>query len=304
MTRAPNLRFCRARQNRISVEHGVNHWIPFTEEEVGAKDCFASHFMSDFLKGNGAAGVRALPCGRANTPGSPHQMELRTVFATGESDCKHGAKIDAPLDRLAYYRSHELGKTWYDVADPNDLLTLKPIVIDSVDPTADRRAVKEIFRKMPPVRNAADGRVVRFPVMSAKKLVIHQEINIFGLASSFGRIFTEAKRAWSETAASIPNHRIHANIDAYHQYVGKAVIGEETFYVRFTVREDASGGSRNELHGTAVSNVRLYKAKDAELSLRAHKHGEDSASLKATDTGRSVLSRTQGESPVPLLTIR
>ena len=40
-------------QNRISCEHGVNHWIPFTEEEVGAKDCFASHFMSDFLSGKG-----------------------------------------------------------------------------------------------------------------------------------------------------------------------------------------------------------------------------------------------------------
>ena len=36
-------------QNRISSRDGVNHWIPFTEEEVGAKDCFASHFMSDFL---------------------------------------------------------------------------------------------------------------------------------------------------------------------------------------------------------------------------------------------------------------
>lgn len=38
-------------QNRISAEHGVNHWIPFTEEEVGAQDCFESHFMSDFLAG-------------------------------------------------------------------------------------------------------------------------------------------------------------------------------------------------------------------------------------------------------------
>ena len=38
-------------QNRVSSRDGMNHWIPFREEEVGAKDCFASHFMSDFLKG-------------------------------------------------------------------------------------------------------------------------------------------------------------------------------------------------------------------------------------------------------------
>ena len=38
-------------QNRISSEHGTNHWIPFTEEEVDAKEKFESHFMSDFIHG-------------------------------------------------------------------------------------------------------------------------------------------------------------------------------------------------------------------------------------------------------------
>lgn len=40
-------------QNRISVAHGTNHWIPFTEEEVSAHALFASHFMSDFIAGKG-----------------------------------------------------------------------------------------------------------------------------------------------------------------------------------------------------------------------------------------------------------
>lgn len=38
-------------QNRIKVTQGVNHWIPFTESEVYAKEKFESHFMSDFLAG-------------------------------------------------------------------------------------------------------------------------------------------------------------------------------------------------------------------------------------------------------------
>ncbi|MBP3228528.1 MAG: hypothetical protein J6M53_07110 [Bacteroidaceae bacterium] len=37
-------------QNRISAESGENHWLPFTEEEVGAQEVFQSHFMSDFLR--------------------------------------------------------------------------------------------------------------------------------------------------------------------------------------------------------------------------------------------------------------
>jgi 2-polyprenyl-3-methyl-5-hydroxy-6-metoxy-1,4-benzoquinol methylase len=37
--------------NNISSRHGVNHWIPFTENEVNAQEKFESDFMSGFLKG-------------------------------------------------------------------------------------------------------------------------------------------------------------------------------------------------------------------------------------------------------------
>ena len=33
-------------QNRISALSGPNHWLPFTEQEVGAQEKFASHFMN------------------------------------------------------------------------------------------------------------------------------------------------------------------------------------------------------------------------------------------------------------------
>jgi len=38
-------------QNRISSSQGTNHWIPFTEQEVDAKEKFDSHFMTDFING-------------------------------------------------------------------------------------------------------------------------------------------------------------------------------------------------------------------------------------------------------------
>ena len=37
--------------NNIQSSEGTNHWIPFTEQEIGAKDCFKSRFMSNFIKG-------------------------------------------------------------------------------------------------------------------------------------------------------------------------------------------------------------------------------------------------------------
>ncbi len=38
-------------QNRITSTQGTNHFIPFDEEEVGAKERYASHVLLDFLKG-------------------------------------------------------------------------------------------------------------------------------------------------------------------------------------------------------------------------------------------------------------
>ena len=48
-------------KNRISCKAGVNHWIPFAEAEVDAKDAYKSHFMVDFLRNamGGAASGRA-----------------------------------------------------------------------------------------------------------------------------------------------------------------------------------------------------------------------------------------------------
>ncbi|MCL2074322.1 MAG: hypothetical protein FWH18_10395, partial [Marinilabiliaceae bacterium] len=37
--------------NNISTTHGVNHWIPFSENEVNAKERFESHFMISFISG-------------------------------------------------------------------------------------------------------------------------------------------------------------------------------------------------------------------------------------------------------------
>lgn len=37
--------------NNIQSQYGTNHWIPFTEYEVNARDKFESHFMTDFMQG-------------------------------------------------------------------------------------------------------------------------------------------------------------------------------------------------------------------------------------------------------------
>ena len=47
-----------------------NHWIPFTEDEVGCTSAFASHFMSDWLRGKGAGKPES------RKTGMPEQSEM------------------------------------------------------------------------------------------------------------------------------------------------------------------------------------------------------------------------------------
>lgn len=37
--------------NNIQSKYGTNHWIPFTEQEINAREKFESNFMTDFIKG-------------------------------------------------------------------------------------------------------------------------------------------------------------------------------------------------------------------------------------------------------------
>jgi hypothetical protein len=37
--------------NNISTNFGINNWIPFTEQEVNAKEKFTSNFMTNFING-------------------------------------------------------------------------------------------------------------------------------------------------------------------------------------------------------------------------------------------------------------
>ena len=73
-------------QNRITSEQGINHWIPFTEQEVDAPDNFQSHFMSDFIKGKLGT--------RSSTPAQDTQQDL---FSSADETLSHSGTQTARL---------------------------------------------------------------------------------------------------------------------------------------------------------------------------------------------------------------
>lgn len=94
-------------QNRISSEQGVNHWIPFTENELNAKDSFASHFMTDFLSGkikktisdNGSL----FSSGTKSSSPLKFSSEANAVFEAGLSLWKYYHSFDLINVNASYY---------------------------------------------------------------------------------------------------------------------------------------------------------------------------------------------------------
>ncbi|MGL4944223.1 MAG: hypothetical protein ACRC46_13660 [Thermoguttaceae bacterium] len=69
--------------NNIQSQHGVNHWIPFTEKEVNAGDKFSSHFMTDFIAGTLKQNGTQHPITPPRTTPLQFSDEAKAVFAAG-----------------------------------------------------------------------------------------------------------------------------------------------------------------------------------------------------------------------------
>ncbi len=98
-------------QNRITSCNGPNHWIPFTEEEVGAREKFKSHFMTDYISGkNRPQVVRDADLFRS----AEGEKEARPLRFSPEAT----AVMDAGRALWRYYHSQEgavADASFYDI---------------------------------------------------------------------------------------------------------------------------------------------------------------------------------------------
>ncbi|MCL2312183.1 MAG: hypothetical protein FWC41_06825, partial [Firmicutes bacterium] len=77
--------------NNIQSQYGINHWIPFRENEVDAKSYFDSHFMTDFISGKievSSIGNVFSPSKKMNQP-LQFSKEAQKVFDCGRELWKY-----------------------------------------------------------------------------------------------------------------------------------------------------------------------------------------------------------------------
>ena len=98
-------------QNRISSKQDINHWIPFTEKEVNAREKFESNFMSKFI------------AGKIKQDQENKLFEKKKVSSTNEplefSDCAK-AVFDAGRELYIYYHAQpncNVNASLYDIKE-------------------------------------------------------------------------------------------------------------------------------------------------------------------------------------------
>ena len=94
-------------QNRISCQEGTNHWIPFTETQVHAKEKFESNFMSKFIQGKL----------KPNGNGTLYEAEkVRTTPLVFSKEAQ--SVFDAGLEIWKYYHKQKnctVNASFYDI---------------------------------------------------------------------------------------------------------------------------------------------------------------------------------------------
>lgn len=144
---------------------------------------------------------------------------------------------------------------WYDVADVSSITGMEPKTVPDVRPVPDKAAMVELFKSFGEVKNAHDGRVVRFPTKSAGKMIYKKNV-----AHAFKTLFESSIRAFSEKETLFEGHKSHPNVRAYHHYINKFKTAAGTFYIRFAVRDDHNGSN---VHNAEISDIEIYNENGA-----------------------------------------
>ena len=95
----------------IQSSLGINHWIPFTEQEVNAKEKFQNNFMSDFIKGKiePYKSETSLFVEQTSSIGTPLQFskEAENTFSAGLELWKYYHKKEDAKNDASYYEIRE-----------------------------------------------------------------------------------------------------------------------------------------------------------------------------------------------------
>ncbi|MDR1330017.1 MAG: hypothetical protein LBK23_10505 [Oscillospiraceae bacterium] len=147
-------------------------------------------------------------------------------------------------------------------------------------------AAEELARSFGAMENEDDGRTALLPVKSVGKILRNRGFDISTIFRDIPELYETALPAWSEPETRREGHKEHSNIKAYHNYVNVFTDGGGEYYIRFTITEmnaKPHQTGENFIHGTAISDVGIYKKSNSLGESGVHLPGTSGEPL-FTDT--------------------
>ena len=105
-------------QNRIMSKYGVNHWIPFYEDEVRAVGTFGSRFMADYLHGRISRKPSVVRNGTLFDEAEAEEASKAVLFDVLSPEARE--VLDAGRELWCYYMSREgavKDASFYDIKE-------------------------------------------------------------------------------------------------------------------------------------------------------------------------------------------
>ncbi len=179
-----------------------------------------------------------------------------------------------------YFRRIPECASWFDIVDPEEILSITPVDIGSPRYLPDRKAIKAAFRDFGVIRNNNDGFCVVFPGSSAGKMLYQSGVDIHAIVGAFKMLFESSVRAWNEREVPMKGHVFHFNVKDYRNYINRFSIGGSEFFIRFTIRRI---GDDSSVHASTISEVAVYHKRDGVSADSHPKNSEDDHKTPFTD---------------------
>ncbi|GBU20476.1 hypothetical protein R80B4_00354 [Fibrobacteres bacterium R8-0-B4] len=126
----------------------------------------------------------------------------------------------------------------------------------------DKKSAENAVRTFGGMTNVSDGRTVILPLAAVGKILRHNGFDFSRIIKDIPELYKTSLFGWSEVEDLKPGHIEHNNIEAFHNYMNKFMVGKDEYYIRFKVREEKANYpkvGRNLIHSAAVSDAAIYK---------------------------------------------
>ena len=124
---------------------------------------------------------------------------------------------------------------WETLAIINEVENMPAVKLNNSKKIYSQKDIESLFLSFGTVKNTRNGHSVTFPSSSVGKIIRHKGFPVESVVENFDKLFKESILAIEEKEVLKEGHKAHSNYLGYEHYINKFSLGNDVYYIRFTV---------------------------------------------------------------------